>query len=55
MTYEELTYEGFSPTGVPVMVNVLTDNRNRTSCEVRKIFQCGGGHARNTGCVGFAF
>ena len=44
MTFEEITYEGFGPGGVAVLVDVLTDNRNRTSGEVRKIFERGGGN-----------
>src|SRR4051794_20936243 len=55
MTYEELTYEGFGPAGVAVLVDVLTDNRNRTSGEVRKIFERGGGTMGSAGCVGYLF
>ena len=44
MTFEEITYEGFGPGGVAVLVEVLTDNRNRTNGEVRKIFERGGGN-----------
>jgi YebC/PmpR family DNA-binding regulatory protein len=55
MTYEEITYEGFGPGGVPIMVDVLTDNRNRTAGEVRKIFERGGGHMGSAGCVGYLF
>ena len=39
ITYEEITYEGYAPGGVAVMVDTLTDNRNRTSGEIRKIFE----------------
>jgi YebC/PmpR family DNA-binding regulatory protein len=55
MTYEEITYEGFGPGGIAVMVDVLTDNRNRTAGEVRKIFERGGGHMGSAGCVGYLF
>jgi YebC/PmpR family DNA-binding regulatory protein len=55
MTYEDITYEGFGPGGVAVLVDVLTDNRNRTSGEVRKIFERGGGHMGSAGCVGYLF
>ena len=43
MTFEEITYEGIGPGGVAILVDVLTDNRNRTGGEVRKIFERGGG------------
>jgi YebC/PmpR family DNA-binding regulatory protein len=55
MTYEEITYEGFAPGGVAVLVDVLTDNRNRTAGEVRKIFERGGGHMGSAGCVAYLF
>jgi YebC/PmpR family DNA-binding regulatory protein len=55
MTYEEVTYEGFGPGGTAIMVDVLTDNRNRTASEVRKIFERGGGHMGSAGCVGYLF
>jgi YebC/PmpR family DNA-binding regulatory protein len=55
MTYEEITYEGFGPGGVAVLVDVLTDNRNRTSGEIRKIFERGGGNMGSAGCVGYLF
>src|SRR5713226_3686814 len=55
VVYEEITYEGYGPGGVSIMVDVLTDNRNRTSGEVRKIFERGGGHMGSAGCVGFLF
>src|SRR2546423_8876182 len=54
-TFDEITYEGFGPGGVAVMVDVLTDNRNRTAGEVRKIFERGGGHIGSAGCVGYLF
>src|SRR5215210_2666471 len=42
-TLEELTYEGFGPGGVALLIDVMTDNRNRTSGEIRKILDRGGG------------
>jgi YebC/PmpR family DNA-binding regulatory protein len=53
--YHELTYEGYASGGVAVMVDVLTDNRNRTAPEVRKIFEKNGGNMGEPGCVGFMF
>lgn len=55
MIYEELSYEGFGPSGVAILVDVLTDNRNRTGGEVRKIFEKGGGNMGSAGCVGYLF
>lgn len=55
MVFEEITYEGFGPGGVAILVDVLTDNRNRTSGEVRKIFERGGGTMGSAGCVGYLF
>lgn len=54
-TYEEMTYEGYGPSGVPVIVNVLTDNRNRTASEVRHAFSKHGGNLGESGCVSFMF
>jgi YebC/PmpR family DNA-binding regulatory protein len=53
--FEEITYEGFGPGGVAVMVDVLTDNRNRTASEIRKIFERAGGHMGSAGCVAYLF
>ncbi|MBM7569536.1 YebC/PmpR family DNA-binding transcriptional regulator [Aquibacillus albus] len=53
--YEELTYEGYGPGGVAVMVEVLTDNKNRTASEVRYAFNKNGGNLGENGCVGFMF
>ncbi len=53
--YEELRYEGYGPGGVAVMVDILTDNRNRTAGEVRYIFSKNGGNMGETGCVGWMF
>jgi YebC/PmpR family DNA-binding regulatory protein len=52
---EELSYEGFGPGGVAVFVDALTDNRNRTNGEVRKLFEKGGGNMGGPGCVGYLF
>lgn len=54
-SYEEMTYEGYGPNGVAVIVNVLTDNRNRTASEVRHAFSKHGGNLGETGCVSFMF
>lgn len=54
-SYEEMTYEGYGPGGVAVIVHVLTDNRNRTASEVRHAFTKHGGNLGETGCVSFMF
>src|SRR3982750_2655436 len=51
----ELPYEGFGPGGAPVLVDVLTDNRNRTSGEIRKILERTGGKLGSAGNVAFLF
>ena len=53
--YEEITYEGYGPAGVAVMVTTLTDNRNRTAADVRHLFSKHGGNLGETGCVGWMF
>lgn len=53
--YEELTYEGYGSNGVAVMVNVMTDNRNRAAAEIRHLFSKYGGNLGETGCVGWMF
>lgn len=53
--FEEVTYEGYGPSGIAVIVNVLTDNRNRTASEVRHAFSKNGGNLGETGCVSFMF
>ena len=53
--YEELTYEGYGPAGVAVILEILTDNRNRTVGEMRHIFDKAGGSMGATGCVGWMF
>ncbi len=55
VTYEELTYEGYAPAGVAVLIEATTDSRNRTSSELRSIFQKGGGNMGESGCVGWMF
>jgi YebC/PmpR family DNA-binding regulatory protein len=52
---EEVLYEGYGPGGVAVMCEILTDNRNRTVPEVRKIFEVHGGKLGATGCVSYLF
>lgn len=52
---EELSYEGFGPGGVAIFVDAMTDNRNRTNGEIRKIFERGGGNMGGPGCVGYLF
>ena len=54
-TFEEITYEGFGPGGVAIMIDVLTDNRNRTAGEIRKLFEKGGGHLGSAGNVAYLF
>lgn len=53
--YEEIVYEGYGPGGVAVMMNIVTDNRNRTAADVRHIFTKHGGSLGETGCVGWMF
>lgn len=53
--YEELVYEGYGPGGVAVMLDIMTDNRNRTAADVRHIFAKGGGNLGESGCVGWMF
>ena len=55
LTFEEITYEGIGPGGVGILVDVVTDNRNRTAGEVRKIFERGGGKMGSAGNVAFRF
>lgn len=54
-SYEEITYEGYGPNGVAVIVEATTDNRNRTAAEVRHVFDKAGGNLGTTGCVSFLF
>ncbi|QAA24055.1 YebC/PmpR family DNA-binding transcriptional regulator [Sporolactobacillus terrae] len=55
VTYEEITYEGYGPGGVAVMVDVLTDNRNRSASDIRHAFTKSGGNLGESGSVGFLF
>ena len=55
VTYEETTYEGYGPGGVAVFVEATTDNKNRTTSEVRKIFANRGGSLGESGCVAWMF
>jgi len=55
VAYEEIVYEGYGPGGVAVMLQVLTDNRNRTTAEVRHLFGKHGGNLGESGCVAFLF
>ena len=54
-SYEEITYEGYGPGGSAIMIEVLTDNRNRTNPELRRIFQKGGGNMGEMGTVAWMF
>ena len=53
--YEHITYEGYGPNGTAIIVNALTDNRNRTAADVRHAFDKNGGNMGQTGCVSFMF
>lgn len=53
--YESIVYEGYGPNGVAVIVEALTDNRNRTAADVRHYFDKFGGNLGTTGCVSFLF
>ncbi|MBW1645475.1 MAG: YebC/PmpR family DNA-binding transcriptional regulator [Deltaproteobacteria bacterium] len=55
VSYEELTYEGYGPGGVAVMVEIMTDNRNRTAAEIRHIFSKSNGNLGENGCVSWIF
>jgi YebC/PmpR family DNA-binding regulatory protein len=52
---ETVTYEGYGPGGVAIMAEALTDNKNRTASEVRKIFEGSGGNLGGANCVGYLF
>ena len=54
-TYEEVTYEGYGPGGVALMIRVLTDNKNRTAPEIRHVFERNGGNLGQVGCVAWMF
>jgi YebC/PmpR family DNA-binding regulatory protein len=53
--FEEVRYEGYGPGGVAVLIESLTDNRNRTAAELRLAFSKNGGNLGETGCVGYLF
>ena len=53
--YEEVTYEGFGPCGIAVIVEVATDNKNRSAADIRCIFDRSGGNMGQTGSVGYMF
>ena len=55
VAYEEYTYEGYGPGGVAVLVEVVTDNRNRTVAEIRHLFSRHGGNMGENGCVAWIF
>ena len=52
---EEVLYEGYGPNGVAIMCEIMTDNRNRTAPELRKLFEVNGGKLGATGCVSYLF
>src|SRR5262245_60385579 len=52
---EEWSYEGYGPGGAAILVDVMSDNRNRTHGEVRKLFEKGGGNLGSPGCVAYLF
>ena len=54
-TYEEITYEGYGPNGVAVIVEANTDNKNRTAADVRHVFDKAGGNLGTSGCVSYMF
>jgi YebC/PmpR family DNA-binding regulatory protein len=54
-TYEDITYEGYAPGGVALLIDVLTDNRNRTSADIRNILSKMGGSMAEPGAVGWQF
>jgi YebC/PmpR family DNA-binding regulatory protein len=54
-TYESITYEGYAPGGVALLIEVLTDNRNRTGSEIRNVFSKMGGSMAEPGAVGWQF
>ena len=55
VNYETIVYEGYGPNGVAVIVETLTDNKNRSAGNVRSAFTKGGGNMGAAGCVGFMF
>ena len=55
VNYEAITYEGYGPKGIAVIVETLTDNKNRSAANVRSAFTKGGGNMGTSGCVSFMF
>lgn len=55
VNYESITYEGYGPNGVAIIVETLTDNKNRSAANVRSAFTKGNGNMGTTGCVSFMF
>jgi len=55
VSFEEVLYEGYGPSGVAIMVEALTDNRNRTTPEIKRIFERHNGSLGTSGCVGWMF
>ena len=55
INYEHITYEGYGPSGIAVIVECLTENKNRTAANVRHAFSKNGGNLGTTGCVSFMF
>ena len=55
VNYTYMTYEGYGPAGTAIIVNALTDNKNRTASNVRSAFTKGGGNVGTTGCVSYMF
>ena len=55
VNYVGITYEGYGPNGTAIIVNALTDNKNRTASNVRNAFTKGGGNVGTTGCVSYMF
>lgn len=53
--FEEVIYEGYGPGGAAVLCEALTDNRNRTASELRRLFEVAGGNLGGSGCVGYLF
>ena len=53
--YEEITYEGYGPSGVAILIDVATDNKNRTAGEIRNLFSKNGGNMAEAGAVGWMF
>lgn len=55
VNYEHVTYEGYGPSGIAIIVEALTDNKNRTAANVRSAFTKGGGSIGTQGCVSYSF